>query len=170
MPHVCITLPPTEVHIKADRRLAFEVLTAWGVPGPDGKPATRIVKEEDGRKLIEFNTIVKGLLGRRKAYTTQEWVTVQSPERISFRGHKGPLPVLQDELVLADEGTCCRLRYESTFAVGWGYLGWLLGKLYVAPTMKRFMREHLAEVKRTIEARASRSRAYPLPCLHEADV
>ncbi|MBI2867584.1 MAG: SRPBCC family protein, partial [Chloroflexi bacterium] len=171
MGRIEIALPPAEVHIKADRRLAFEVLTAWGSAGPDGKPTSRMIEEQEGRKLIEFRTSVKGIFGRKTVYVTQEWVTTQEPERISFRGHKGPVPVLRDELVLVAEGPCCRLRYESTFALGWGYLGWLLGKLYVTPMMRRFMREHLSEVKRTIEARASRSRVYPQqPCSHEMSV
>lgn len=171
MRHVEITLPPVEVHIRADWRLAFEVLTAWGAAGPDGQPAARVIREENGRKLVEFRTAVIGLLGRRKVYTTQEWVTTEEPERISFRGHKGPLAVLRDELILKAEGSCCHVRYESTFALGWGFLGWLIGKLYVAPTMRRFMREHLAEVKSTIEARASRSRVYPQqPCSREMGI
>ena len=37
--------------------------------------------------------------------------------------------------------------------------------LYVRPMMKRFMRQHVEELKETIEARASRSKLYPQqPC------
>lgn len=163
---VLIALPATEVHIRADRRLAFQVLTAWGAAGPDGKPVSRVLREEGAAKLIEFQTTIRGLFGRGKVYTTQEWVTVVEPERISFRGYEGPLAVLRDELVLEAVGPCTCLRYESAFALGGWYLGWVLGKLYVAPVMKRFMREHLGQLKQTIEARADRSTRYPQQCTH----
>jgi hypothetical protein len=160
-------MSPAQVHIKADRRLAFQVLTAWGAAGPDGKPTNRLIRSEGERLLIEFHTKVRGLLGREGTHTTQEWVTLKEPERITFQGAQGPLPLLQDAFVLEDLGPCTLLRYESTFGVRFWWLGWLVGKVYVAPILKRFMREHLQEVKGTIEARAARSKVFPQqPCPH----
>ena len=50
-----------------------------------------------------------------------------------------------------------------------GVFGWLIGMLYVKPKLKRFIREHMEEMKVTIEARAARSKKFPQqPCTLEA--
>ncbi|MEE9285129.1 MAG: hypothetical protein V3V35_05290 [Dehalococcoidia bacterium] len=169
---VPIRLPAAEIEIQADRRLAFQVLTAWGAAGPSGEPSSRVLREDGERKLIEFRTPIKGLFGRIKVYRTVEWVTTHEPDSIEFIASGGPLPLLKDRIVLEERGGCTRMRYESTFGVRGWLAGWLIGKLYVGPTLKRFMRHHLMTMKETIEARAKRSRVFPQqPCppLEEAD-
>ncbi len=159
-----IQLRHAEVHVHADRRLAFQVLTAWGGAGPDGKPTSRVIGEQDGRLLIEFRTPMS-LFGRTKVFRTVEWVTLTPPERIDFEAAEGPLSILRDRFTLEDRGGCTRFRYESTIGVRGWLAGWLIGKLFVQAIMERFMRRHLAELKETIEARARRSKVYPqAPC------
>ena len=165
-----IRMPQVEIEVHADRRLAFQVCTAWGAAGPDGKPVSKVLKEEDdGRLLIEFRTPVKGLLGRTKVNRTVELVTLQEPERIDFQGVEGPLPRLQDRFTLEEWESCTRFKYDSTFALHGSVLGWIVGMLYVRPILKRFMRAHLEELKKVaIEERARRSKLYPQkPCPHE---
>lgn len=158
-------MPDATIEIQADRRLAFEVLTAWGALNSSGMPAPKTLRQENGRLLVEFHAPIKGLFGRTKVYTTVEWVTPREPEQIEFEGVKGPLPLLRDRFVLETWGDCTRFRYESTFGVRGWWPGWIIGKLYVEPIMKRHMRHHVEELKKTIEARAQRSKVYPQkPC------
>ena len=165
MSPIPIRLPPVEVHIHADRRLAFQVITAFGAPAEKDGPSTKVLSREGDRLLVEFKTSVKGLLGGHKVYRTVEWVTLHEPDRIDFEGVKGPLPLLHDRFTLEQEEGCTRFRYESEFGIGGWVFGWLIGMLYVKPKMKRFIREHVEEMKQTIEARAERSKKVPQqPC------
>ena len=162
-----ITIKPEEVHIHADRRLAFEVLTSFGtaMSSEDGGGA-KVLRDEGDRMLVQFNTPVK-LLGRKKIWPTEEWVTLTEPEQIDFElvPGEGPLvgglKLLMDRFTLRDASGCTVLRYESTFGIRWSWPGWLLGKLVIAPLISSHMRHHLDGVKDTIEARAARSRVYP---------
>ena len=169
MSSIPIRLPPVEVHVHADRRLAFQVITAFDIPAKGDGPSSRVLSREEDRLLVEFNSPIRGLLGGRKVYRTVERVTLHEPERIDFEGVKGPLSLLSDRFTLEQEGGCTRFRYESKFGVRGWVIGWLIGMLYVRPKLGRFMREHTAEMKETIEARAERSRMFPQqPCQMEA--
>jgi hypothetical protein len=155
-----IRMDPVEIHIHADRLLAFQVLTAFGAKQPDGG-SSRVLREEDGRKLVEFHSMLPTLTGRKKGYRTIEWVTLQEPAAIDFQGVEGPLDLLEDRFVLEDVGGCTRLRYESTFGLQGWIFGWLVGRFYVKPILHRFMRAHTGELKRAVEERAKRSRVFP---------
>lgn len=160
-----IQLRAAESHIHADRRLAFEVLTAFGAAGQPSGAKSTVLERQGDRLLVEFHTLVQGPLGRRKVFRTVERVTLRPPDAVEFEGVEGPLRRLRDRLVLVEEGGCTRLRYESEIGLGWGPIGWLVGRLVVQPVMQRFMRAHLVEMKETIEARARKSRMYPQrPC------
>ena len=159
-----VSMPRQEVHVHADRRLAYEVLTAFGV-GKPGEETSKVLKEEEGRLLVEFHTSGKGLFGRPKVYDTLEWVSGHEPERVDFDTVEGPLTMMQDHITPEEQGGCTLLRYESECGL-WGWLaGWAMMMLYVRPVKQRFVRAHLDELKETIEARAKRSRVYPQqPC------
>ncbi len=170
-----------QVHVHADRRLAFQVLTAFGGPADESgastraasakEASTRVLAEQEGRRLVEFHTPVQGLFGRRKVYRTVEWVTTREPERVDFEGVEGPLPLLRDRFTLEERGGCTLFGYESTFGVRGWWLGWAVGMIYVRPTMRRFIRRHLEELKETIEERARRSKVYPQqPCIEATEV
>ena len=58
-----IRVPTAEIHVEADRRLAFQVLTAWGAARPDGRPTSKVLEEDGDRVLCEFYTPVNGLFG-----------------------------------------------------------------------------------------------------------
>ena len=165
MSPIPIRLPTVEVHMHADRRLAFQVITAFDAPSETDGPSTRVLSREDNRLLVEFKTPVKGLLGGHKVYRTVECVTLHEPDRIDPEGVEGPLPLLHDRFTLDQEQGCTLFRYESEFGVRGWVLGWIIGMLYVKPKMKRFIREHVEEMKQTIEARAERSKKFPRqPC------
>ncbi len=162
-----IALPPAEIHIHADRRLAFQVVTAFGAAASGGGvPGPKILQDEGDRKLVAFSTPVK-LLGMNRVFPTTEWVTLNEPEQIDFDlvPGKGPiaggLKLLKDRFTFEDREGCTLMRYESTFAIRWSWPGWILGKLLFAPIIGSHMRHHLDELKVMIEERASRSRAFP---------
>lgn len=156
-----IQLRPAEIHIHADRRLAFEVITAFGANRQPAHGSSTVLERQGDLLLVEFHTPVRGPLGLHKVYRTVERVALHPPEAVEFEGVKGPIRLLRDRLFLVDEGGCTRLRYDSQIGLGWGPIGWLVGRLLVQPVMQKFMRNHLAEMKETIEARAKKSRVYP---------
>lgn len=162
-----ITLPTAEIHIHADRRLVFQVVTAFnadvssgGVPGPE------VVEDAGDRKLVRFSTPVK-FLGMTKIFPTTEWVTMKEPEQIDFNLVPGNGPIvgglrsLADRFTFEDREGCTLMRYDSTFAIRWSWPGWVLGKLLFAPILESHMKQHLQELKVTVEKRAKRSRVFP---------
>ena len=170
-----IRVEPEEVHIRADRRLAFKVVTGFTSRNGALERAPRVLETDGDRLLVEFRTPVEFGFGIRRYFRTVEWLTLREPEQIDFElvPGKGPiaggLKQLDDRFLLEDVDGCTEFRYESTFCIRWSIFGWLLGKLLFQRAIKRHMRRHLAELKETIEARAERSRIYPLECPHETD-
>ena len=150
-----IRLSAVTLHIHADRRLAFQVLTAFGARQDNGGSSS-VLKDEGTRKLVEFRTPLGS-----KIYRTIEWVTLHAPGEIRFDGVEGPVPLLRDRFLLEDEAGCTRFLYESTIGVRGSLVGWLIARWRVRPVLERFMRQHSASLKRTIEARAQQSRLYP---------
>ena len=51
---VHIRMPTAQIHLEADRRLAFQVLTAWGALRPDGTPTSKVLERSGDRLLCEF--------------------------------------------------------------------------------------------------------------------
>lgn len=157
-----IRMEPLEMHIHADRRLVFQVLTAFGANQPDGS-SSRVLRDVGARKLVEFHTLIPTGGGAHKVLRTVEWVTLREPDAIDFLGVEGPLHFLKDRFVLEDAAGCTRFRYESTFGLKGWIVGWLVGRFRVKPLLTRFMIEHTRGLKATIEERAKRSRVFPNP-------
>ncbi len=155
-----IRMDPVEIHMHADRRLAFQVLTAFGANQPDGS-SSRVLRDEGARKLVEFHSLIPTAAGGQKKLRTVEWVTLHEPDAIDFLGVEGPLHFLRDRFVLEDAGGCTRFCYESTFGLKGWIVGWLVGRFRVKPLLTRFMLEHTRGLKATIEERAKRSRVFP---------
>ena len=160
-----LRLKPREVEIHADRRLVFQYLTAFG-RGEAGDDATSRVLQDDGaRKLVEFRTEIRDLIGRRRMVVTTEWVSETEPESIDFEAISGPLDILRDRLELEEHGGCTVLRYHSTIGVRGWIFGWVVAALVIRPIAERHTRRHLLEIKEATEARARRSKLYPQqPC------
>lgn len=171
-----IKIAPEKIHINCDRRLAFEVITAFGASmgnkGGDAGQSNRVLKEEGDRKLVEFVTPLKLGPGLSRNWVTNEWVEMSEPDEVTFNlvPGKGPitggLQLLSDRFVFEVADTCTDLTYESTFGIRWSVFGWIFGKMFVERYLRKHMRDHLREVKPVIEARAARSRVYA-PCMHD---
>ncbi len=155
-----IRLATVELHMHADRRLAFEVLTAFGARQEDGG-SSAVLKDEGHRKLVEFRSVIPTPGDPQRIYRTVEWVTLHEPDEIRFEGVEGPLALLQDRFLLRDVDGCTLFRYESTIGLRGGLVGWLRGQILVRPILRRFMRAHSRKLKATIEERAKKSRIYP---------
>lgn len=165
---ISVRLPPMAIHVHADRRLAFQVLTAFGAAAPGSVASSQVLWREPGRLLVKFETPARAFFGREKVYKTLEWVTPYEPERIEFEAVQGPLSMMRDRFLLEEQQGCTRLAYEGEFGVKGWVVGWLVATLYVRPLLRRLMLEHLQEMKTVIEARAHRSRLFPQqPCALE---
>jgi len=163
---VAIELRDEAAHICADRRLAFQVLTAFGAKTADGS-SSEVLRDDGDVKLVRFITPLK-LLIRERRLVTEETVTLNAPREIGFElerafGLLTPMKLLRERFVLDEVGGCCRLTYKSRFGLCFGRVGWLVGMALVRFIMQSFMKSHLAELKETIEAKAKRSRVYPAP-------
>ena len=160
-----VRMSTAAVKVQADRRLAFQVLTAWGAARADGRPAAKVLDDSGERLLIEFHTHVNMPLGLERLQRTVEWVALQEPGRIDFEGVKSPIPLLLCHWALEEWGDCTLFKYDATVASHGSIFGWVFTKFVLGPLMERMMREHLEELRQTIEARASRSRVFPQrPC------
>jgi hypothetical protein len=153
-----VKLETIETRFRADRRLAFQVLTAFGGKNQQTGPSRLLQEAEDGRRLVEF-TSETGKHG--KAVVTHEWVTVDEPGEIRFAGVKGPLQHLEDRFTLEDDNGCTQFRYESSIGVRGWWFGWLIARFYAKEIVERMMRTHVPEMKEAIENRASRSSLFP---------
>jgi len=156
-----ITVRPVEVTIHSDRRLACEVLTAWGTTKVGDKPAARVMREQDKGQLIEFHTPIMSMLGVNYVARTLERVVVTEPKHISFEGVEGIVPRMICQFHIDEWGDCTRFRYETEFAIHGSVFGWIFGVTFVRLAMHSMMKKHSLEIKETIEKRASRSRVYP---------
>jgi hypothetical protein len=144
----------------ADRRLVFQVVTAFGPAS-----GSKVLEHESDRLLVEFHTQGRNLIGQRKSYRTVEWVMPSEPSSVDFELVEGPLSMLHDRFILEEQAGCTRFVYQSEFGVKGWIAGWLLGRLAVRPMLRRMMREHVVDIKQTVELRAQRSMAFPQqPC------
>ena len=156
-----VYLPTIELHIQADRRLVFQVITAFGASNQGAASSSRVLSREEDGLLVEFHTPGRNLLGRGRVYRTVEWVVPHEPERVEFEVVEGPLSMMRDSLVLEEQGGCTCLKYQVEFGVKGWVAGWLLSILYVRPVLRHLIRKHLTELRDTIETRAKKSRMYP---------
>ena len=161
-----IDVSPEEVLIRADPRLAFEVVAAFRSKS-NPIDSVRVLErwDDENRLLAEFSSLAPLPFGMSTTLKTVEYVRFVEPDRIEFElaEPNGILRLLQDRFTLEDVDGWTRFRYESRFGIGGWVFGWLLGQLMIKSMFKHHMRSHLAALQETIEARAQRSRRYPVP-------
>lgn len=161
-----IKLPQLQVHIKADQRLVFQLLSAIGqgqMPGTEG--SSKVLEQKGDSLVAEFITPVKTLMGQKR-YRTVEEVTLYPSERITFRALEGPLPHMREEFRLEGEEGCTDLYYTGELGVGYWVFGWIIGRFYVRRLLIKTIRDHMMEIKDASESRAQRSRVFTATCAH----
>ena len=154
------TVEPQATLINADRRLAFQFLTAFG----SGRTQVLEQRKDDGAQLVRFTTPL-ALPLIKLTLVTEEWVRGTQPERIRFhlqrgRGIMASFAALEDSFILEERDGMTWMTYESAFALRGGLIGRMAAPL-VARLMRRFMVAHLEELRHAIEQRAARSKLYP---------
>ena len=133
--------------IDAPPELCFEVVAAAG---------RRLEKRSDTEWLVEFTTAAGG-----RDIKTVELLTLERPSAIHYRWVEGPLSEVTETIrFVRVDGDKTRLTYSGTFRVGWGSLGWLIGRLRVKPLYDRAVKEHLAQAKEIAEKRAARTNVH----------
>ncbi len=152
-----IRISSIEIQIHARRQMVFQSLTAFGTKTPGSETSSRVLSQVEGRLLVEFETSVPLLFGKRKVFRTVEWVTPHEPEMVEFEEAEGPFAIRRERLILEEEGKSTRLKYEAEFGMRGWILGWLLGILFIRPKLSHAVREHMTVLKETIEAQAQRS-------------
>lgn len=161
-----IDVEPEEALIRADRRLAFDVISAFRAT-PNPIDSVRVLErwDDEDRLLAEFTSPVPLPLGMSTTLQTVEYVTFSEPDQIDFELARpnGILRLLQDRFTLDDVDGWTRFRYESRFGIGGWVFGWVLGQTVIKSMFKHHMRTHTAALQELIEERASRSRQYPAP-------
>lgn len=136
-----------DVVIDAHPELCFEVVAAAG---------RRLEKRSDTEWLVEFVTAAGG-----REIRTVELLTLERPNAIHYRWIEGPLPEVTETISFdALDGGKTKLTYSGTFRVGWGPLGWLIGRLRVKPLYDRAVNEHLHQAKEIAEKRAARTHVH----------
>ena len=171
MAGVPIHMKPVTAHIRAHPKLAFQVV--MGFASAQNEPdSPKVLRQKNGRLLVEFQTPIHVGFGVTKTFRTTEWVTPHEPERIDFELAREPgrpaggMDLLQDRFTFEERDGCTDFRYDSAFAIRWSILGWLLAKLWAERALGRHMRSHTESLKAMIEERARRSRVFSQTCQH----
>jgi hypothetical protein len=162
-----IDVEPETMLMRADRRLCFEVVSAFRSLRSNPIRSIRVLERNDANDQViaEFSTPVHLPFGKTLTLKAIEMVTFHEPERLEFVLTKPnwTFSVLEDRFTLEDVEGWTRFRYGSRFAARGWIFGWIIGKLVIQRMVKQHMREHLAELREIIEARAKRSRIYTYP-------
>lgn len=153
-----IRLRSHKVLIESPREMVYQKVSSIGrgrLQG-DSNDSAKVITRSDNDIVAEFKTKVGPF-----TYTTVEHVTLEPPERMTFKHLKGPLHYAWEELVFNDVDGNTELVHNGEII--WRRLpviGWLAGRFYTKPMFERVVREHMRQIKVTCEARATRSHVF----------
>ena len=148
-----IQLKTHRVLINAPRELVFDEMSSVESGGLqcDYNGQTTVLSQDRNDISIECTTKAGWF-----TYTTVEEVTLEPPERITFKHLSGPLHYAREELVFKDVDGKTELVHTGeiiwrTFPV----LGWLGGRLYAKRMFDRVIDKFMRQAKEKSEARAA---------------
>ena len=153
-----IRLKSHAVTINAPRELVYQKMTSFGkgrLQG-DNNESSRVISQDGNNLVVEFRTKAGPF-----SYTTIEQVTLEAPERITFKHLRGPLHYAWEEFALNEADGNTELVHSGELV--WSRLplvGWLGGLLYTKPVFERTIEKHMKQIKVTCEARAARSHVF----------
>ncbi len=146
------------VLIDAPREMVFQKMTAFDrgqMPG-DPDESSEVLSRDGDSLSVKFRNRA-GFI----TYTSVEQVTLYPPGRITFKHLSGPLHYAYDEFLLEDRDGQTLLSHRGEIV--WSRVplfGWLGAVLYTRPMFERVVARHMAVIKSTCEARASRSHVF----------
>ena len=146
------------VRINASCEMVFQKMSSFGrgrLAG-DNNESSKIISREDNTLIVEFRTKAGPF-----TFTTTEQVTLETPNRITFRHLDGPLHYVWEEFVFNDVDGDTELVHNGEFVwLNVPIVGWLGGLIYTKPMFERVIRKHMAQIKVSCEARAARSHVF----------
>ena len=147
-------LGPIDISIEAPRELVFEIISAPYVGRASGNAAIDVLARSEALAVAAHRTKVHFYTAR-----TVEIIELDPPARVGFRHLLGPVPHAVEEFVLRDVQGATALRYDGEIGIDFFILGRLAGRNWVRPQWERAVREHLDDVKRRAEQRATGPRS-----------
>ena len=153
-------LGPVSVVIDAPRDLVFQLLSAPYLGRPPRAVAETVEVLERGSDMVVARHLSK--VGFWTAETVES-VRFESPERISFRHLRGPVPYALETFELFEDDGSTELVYRGELGIDFWVLGRLAGRYWVAPTWLSIVEGHLAATKAAAEARAGAHRRRQAP-------
>jgi hypothetical protein len=143
-------LGPVEIRIGAPRQLVFEIISASYLGrAPQGTEIEVLVRDQN-LVVAAHHTAVHFYTAR-----TVEAVEFNPPERVRFTHLTGPVPHAVEEFELRETDGATNLRYSGEIGIDFFALGRIAGRRWVRPQWERAVRDHLGDVKRRAEQRAT---------------
>ena len=153
-----VELKTQTVVVKAPRDMVYQKMTSYGrgrLQG-DNNESSKVICRDGNSIVAEFRTRAGPF-----THTTIELVTLEPPERITFKHLKGPLHYAWEEFVFNDVEGDTEITHRGEFI--WSrfpVLGWLGGLLYTKPAFERVIEKHMQQIKLSCEARFARSHVF----------
>ncbi|MDQ6883931.1 MAG: SRPBCC family protein [Candidatus Dormibacteraeota bacterium] len=149
-----VSLPSLALPIKAQPALVFQLIAAVG-QGPDAAHARVIERPSANRAIVEFTTRVAG-----RTVKTLEEVGFHTPDRITYRLLKGPLPAVDEEFRMEPDGDNTILRYRATFVPHAPWWRAAFDRAIVPWIYRKAVTSSMHQIKQAAEERQRKSRVF----------
>jgi hypothetical protein len=143
-------LGPITTRIAAPRELVFEMIAAPYLGRTPGGSGIDVLMRGEDLVVAEHDTRVHFYTAR-----TVEAVGFDAPERVGFTHLTGPVPHAVEEFKLTQVAGETELHYEGEIGIDFFAFGRIAARHWVRPQWERVVREHLDDLKRRAEQRAS---------------
>ncbi len=143
-------LGPITVPIAAPPELVFEVIAAPYLGRTTRGSGIEVVARSDSLVVATHYTPVHFYTAR-----TVEVVDLEAPTHVGFHHLTGPVPHAVEEFTLSEVDGDTELRYGGELGIDFFVLGRTAARHWVRPQWERVVREHLEDLKRRAEQRAS---------------
>jgi len=143
-------LGPITTRIAAPRELVFETIAAPYLGRTPGGSGIEVLVGGEDLVVAAHDTRVHFYTAR-----TVEAVDFDPPERIGFTHLTGPVPHAVEDFLLREIDGKTELHYEGEIGVDFFAFGRIAARHWVRPQWERVVREHLEDLRRHAEERAS---------------
>jgi len=161
-PTAGITVGPVSTRLAAPAELVYQMLSAIGQG--DGKNGERAEVLERGHDelVCDFWTRVSLPVGFDRLVRTRERVWLRPPDSVEYEHLNGPLRGMRETITVVphlDGGA--EMTYRGFYEPA-GMLDHLRFSLLARPVIGRVIRQHFDDIRQRAEARAARSRLFPV--------